>query len=452
MLPPKAKRRTTEEKMKAQIKTTLLIILCIAALAFTASCSAKESPYEINNEENYTVSVKYDANGGYFTTNTYVIVDSYNVDEAPKDGGMAQIALRAPDVANKNFTLARPDYFFAGWYEECIESTDENGNATVSYKGKWDFENDRLSVDPEKEYSSETPVKTLYAAWVPLYKVTFHNADNGEVLSEVKFNPNEGNTFTLPTWNDEKGSVDLNDFPERQGYTFDGAYLDADMQVSIDTAEVIHPGIMDEETATAVDTNLDIYINWKEGDWYKISTAEQFAESASVNGCYEILADLDFTDVNWPTSFVYGNFQGTIIGNGHSFKNISVTHDNANKSNIGLFGNITETASITDLTFESVSLTLEKGSTKADVNIGLFAGSISDKATLTNVVLKNSTLAISSDAYFQNPDSTFFGMVCALGNPTAIATENISATAVGENPEKVIITVNGNDLKVEFAD
>lgn len=446
--------------MKRQIKTTLLMMLCIAALVFTAGCSAQKPPYEINNEENYTVSVKYDANGGFFTTNTYVIVDSYNLDDVPKNGNTAEIALRAPDTANKNFSLTRPDYFFAGWYEECIETTDENGETTVSYKNKWDFESDRLTVDTTKAYSSETPVKTLYAAWVPLYTVTFKNADDGEILSEVKFNPNDSNSFELPVWSEETGGVDLNDFPERQGYTFNAAYFDADMQQKIEVAEIVHPGVTDPETATATNTNLDIYVDWREGEWFKISSAEQFAESSNVGGYYEILADLDFTDINWPSAFVYGNFQGKIIGNGHTFKNITVTHNNNTKASVGLFGNITESASITDLTFENVTLTLESGSNKQDVNIALFAGIISEKATLTNVTLKNSVLNFFTGSIednkraplFMHPESTYFGIACALGDPTAITTENISVTVSGDDPDMFKPIIEGNDLTVEFAD
>ena len=83
--------------MKLKFKAILLVIAVFSAIMLLAGCSNEASPYEINNSENYTVSVKYDANGGTFTTNTSVIVDSYNLDEVKLNGnGKAEIALLSP--------------------------------------------------------------------------------------------------------------------------------------------------------------------------------------------------------------------------------------------------------------------------------------------------------------------------------------------------------------------
>ncbi|MBR2489625.1 MAG: hypothetical protein IKB45_04055, partial [Clostridia bacterium] len=62
--------------MKLRIKALFIAVLSLAAVALFAGCSAEKTPYEKNNDENYTVSVRFDANGGMFTTNTSVIVDS----------------------------------------------------------------------------------------------------------------------------------------------------------------------------------------------------------------------------------------------------------------------------------------------------------------------------------------------------------------------------------------
>ena len=84
--------------MKRTMKAILLSLLLLTTVAFAAGCSKEESPYQINDAENYTVSVKFDANGGFFTTNTSVIVDSFDLSQLEKNSdGQAQIALIAPD-------------------------------------------------------------------------------------------------------------------------------------------------------------------------------------------------------------------------------------------------------------------------------------------------------------------------------------------------------------------
>ena len=74
--------------MKLRFKTVLLTLLAIGSMCLFTACGSEKTPYDVNNEENFTVSVKFDANGGVFTTNTTVIVDSYNVSsmKADEDG------------------------------------------------------------------------------------------------------------------------------------------------------------------------------------------------------------------------------------------------------------------------------------------------------------------------------------------------------------------------------
>ena len=44
--------------MKLNKKLSALVIVCLAALVFGAGCSYSISQHELNNSENYTVSVK----------------------------------------------------------------------------------------------------------------------------------------------------------------------------------------------------------------------------------------------------------------------------------------------------------------------------------------------------------------------------------------------------------
>ena len=439
--------------MKLRIKTVLLTLLAIGCMALFTACGSEKTPYEVNDEENYTVSVKFDANGGNFTTGTSVIVDSYNISEMKANGGVVEIPLLTPDDklrGNDAFTATKSGYFLAGWYAERTEDgKDEDGNTLYTYGDKWDFEDDLLEVEVDKTYSSQEPVITLYAAWVPLFEIEFYSLTTGEYLNTYAFDPNKVEEIKIPTWDEKTGAVEMYNFPENDGYTFNGAYYDqAGTQQIVSVLE--HAGEVDEKTGTAEDHVMKIYVDWLEGEWYHIYTVEQFLDNASIKGNYEIHADLDFSGENWPSSLMYGNFTGTIKGNGHKFTNIEFKQTNNSKVNAGLFGNLTEESCITDLTFENVTFTLEKGTRVAGASFGLFAGNISNGATLTNVNIVNGKLQIDSSCYFGVSDYSI-GLLCGTGNAALIPNAQITCVPTGDNPENVQITVEGNDVTVEIS-
>ena len=434
-------------KIKA-IVTALLVI----TLTFLSGCAEESTPYEINDTDSYNVSVKYDANGGFFTTNTSVIVDSYNVSDMAVDAnGMAQIALLSPDNAlrgNDAFAAVNNGYFLAGWYSQRTETTDSQGNTVYTYAGKWDFEKDLLAVDPGQPHTSQEPVLTLYAAWVPLFEIEFVDLDSGETLGNYTFNPLEVEAIQMPAWNEETGAIEMYRFPTKSGCTFEGAYYDEQGTETVETETLIHTGTVDEATGTATGSSMKVYTSWTEGEWYHIYNVEQFLENASVSGSYVIHADLDFAGAIWPTSLMYGNYSGTIEGNGHTFSNIEVTQTNNSKVNSGLFGYLTETARVTDLNLENVTFTIQAGTRVSGASFGLLAGTISGDAVVENLTISNSLLQIDSGCYF-GMDDYVIGLVCGMGT-SDIDASGITCRAVGENPESVIINVNDNEVSVEF--
>ena len=440
--------------MKLRIKTVFLTLLTLGTMCLFTACGSEQTPYEVNDSENYTVSVKFDANGGVFTTNTSVIVDSYNIaDMKTNSDGNVEIPLLTPDDklrGNDAFSATKSGYFLAGWYAERTEAgKDEDGNTLYTYGDKWDFEEDMLEVDADKTYSAQEPVVTLYAAWVPLFEIEFYSLESGDYLNSYVYNPTTVDEIKVPVWDEETGAVEMFNFPENDGYTFNGVYADEEGKEAI-VSVLEHPGKVDEETGTADDTVMKVYVDWLEGEWYHIYTVEQFLDNASIKGNYEIHADLDFSGENWPSSLMYGNFTGSIKGNGHKFTNIELKQTNNSKVNAGLFGNLTEDASITDLTFENVTFTLEKGTRVAGASFGLFAGTLSSDAVLTNVNIVNGVLAIDSSCYFGVSDYSI-GLLCGTGNAAVIPNAQITCVPAGDNPENVTITVEGNDVTVEIS-
>ena len=126
---------------------------------------------------------------------------------------------------------------------------------------------------------------------------------------------------------------------------------------------------------------------------------------------------------------MHGNFSGTIEGNGYTMKNIVVEQTNNSKVNTGMFGSLTETAAISDLTFENVNVTIKGGTRVAGSSFGLLAGVISDNAKLEGVKIVESLLNIDASAYFGTEDYVI-GLVCGMGNPAVDA--DITCAVVGE--------------------
>lgn len=439
--------------MKHKIKATLLCLLGAVTLACASGCGAEPTPYETNNAENYTVSVKYDANGGTFTTNTSIIVDSYNLNDVEKNNGMAEIALLSPDNSlrgNDAFSATNAGYFLAGWYENRTESKDANGNTVYSYSGRWDFDNGLLKVDPSKSYSAESPVLTLYAAWVPEFKVEFYSLGSDTLLDSYSLDPTGSDVISIPAWDENTGTIEMYKFPEKTGYTFNKAYLDKEGTIPIESKTIEHTGIINQENGTAENPVMKIYVDWLDGEWYRIHNAQQFIDNANVNGNYEILADLDFEGKIWPTALMYNNFSGTINGNGHTMKNIELVQTNNSKANAGLFGHITESAKISDITFENVTFTIQKG-TRVVSNYGLFTGDLADAAEISNVKILGSTLQIDTACYF-GVDDYHIGLVCGMGNSDAVPDAEIKCVVVGDNPEKMNVTVDGNSVTIQYTE
>lgn len=439
-------------KRKALLAASLLLV----TMLFFNGCAQKKTPFDQNDQDGYRVSVKYDANGGYFADNTSVITDSFNVSEIKtNEQGKAEIALLSPDNELRGkgnfFTPSMNDHFLVGWYSERTEFVDNAGNVSYTYSGYWDFEEDKLSVDPNSDYTSTEPQLTLYAAWAPVFQVEFYDMNSDELLDTLTYNPQYDTHIAVPTWSEETGTIDMEKFPQRKGYTFNGVYFDKEGTMPVEGDTLVHSGIVDYANATVQDTTMKLYIDWLEGDWYHIYTAKQFIDNAKLSGHYVLHQDLDFTGLTWPTTFMHKNFTGSISsieGANFSIKNLDVTRSNSKDVNAGLFGSIASDASICNVSFDNVSFTIKGGIQMTGANFGLFAGVISEGATLDGVTITNSTMKIQSDVYI-GVDDYSIGLVCGMGN-TEIDYSGITCEAIGENPEAVTITVDGDVVTVEI--
>ena len=434
--------------MKKGLKALIITAILLLTVVLATSCSGAKTPYDNYDTEGYTVSIQYNANGGVFSTNTDIITDTYDINSLPTDANNNKsLMLIAPEnpIRGKGnyFTPSKSGYFLAGWYEK-----DENGNLS-----KWYFDTEKLTLDPDKEYSASTPALVLYAAWVPEFSFNFVNIDTGESIGEYKFNPlRTDSTIKMPVWNMDKGSIDNRDFPDVKGFTFDKAYMDSERTTPIGDT-LTHSGKFIEDSAMSENPTQNVYVDLLEGNWYKISTAEQLVDHLNIRGCYEILADLDFTNIKeWPAGVMHGEFVGKIIGNGHKFSNINAKQTNNSKLNTGLFGKIGASAEITNLTIENATLTIEAGVKNNGSTIGLLAGTIVDGANLTGLSISGKlVISVSMSCIFSNDYAV--GLICGYGNIDGFDLSLVSCevAAPGEKDKTYYdrtVEVDGNAVEI----
>ncbi len=391
-------------------------VLVIVAGIIWAVTSAGGDFYSDYANDGYTVKVTFDSNGGTFKGSDSSVIDLF------KPEGLDEgIKLLSPDdpIRDKNnpLTVTKAGYFLAGWYREMSPIDPEDPEKGYTYSGKWDFENDRLT---ESEL-------TLYAAWVPYYNYeVYAQNENGAwelVTSTAAIN------LTIPEWKSGDVTLDMDNFPIREGYTLDKIFYDEDMKVEVKgepnsagTKNIIS-GSWDESTATSLTPTIKLYTTWQEGERYRIYSTDDLRKNASADGYYEIYSDLDFTDVEWPSVFGNDKFGGKIFGNGHTISNISVESTSRSRINNGLFSSLSETAYIENLNFVNITHTINLMSVAPGASFGLLAGSVAEGAEFKDVKISGRLLiGDSCEGLIGNNDYTI-GVVCGIGKTDGIESE-----------------------------
>lgn len=404
--------------MKRRTKIIIGLMAACAATLTLAACNAWDTPYDDIAKEDYTVGVRYDINGGQFASTPEVnIVDVFKLEDVQEGVKLLEPGSDARGE-NKVYTVpSRSGYFLAGWYATREPRVDANGNALdaegnlcsesgkeqgYTYSDKWDFENDIFQIEEVTESLKDTKNTslTLYAAWVPnfTFEIRYNDVDEkgDPVTKSVEYSVDpqiQSVELTLPYWADEQEGVDpeacsgamtYGSFPTVSGKTFEAVYSDEAMTQRITEPALTHTGSVDYETGTA-ETRVVYYTSWLEGTYFHIYTAKQLVDNASINACFEIYADLDFTDAGWSNGLAYGDFTGKIEGNGHKLSNITITQNNNDRLRCGVFGRIMSGAVVKDVTFENVILKLNAATRLVGGEFGLFAGSIASGAEIENV-------------------------------------------------------------------
>lgn len=120
---------------------------------------------------------------------------------------------------------------------------------------------------------------------------------------------------------------------------------------------------------------------------YEIRTAEELCSVVNdPSGSYTLVNDLDMTGVDWVP---IADFAGTFNGNGKKISNLTIQKTAPGASNMGLFGNVTESATVKDLSLEAVTVHATDTDAK---NVGTFAGIVAGdlvNVSATGVIYDN---------------------------------------------------------------
>ncbi len=436
--------------MKNKIKISLTIVCLLAVLAVLTACT-ELSTVDSYKEQGMIISVKYEANGGeYLGRDGVTLMDMFDPQNYTADAdGEIHIKLLEPTNPSRptggsdKVYLTKPGYSCIGWYRErtvktdsegrpldyegnvlyekdgryyMSESYESEGEPAYNYSGYWDFSEDTLDY---VQASGEEYEMTLYAGWIKYFTFEYYTEVGGEwtklesdtVFDYVSTNrenssTHDRDTVWLPTWPEGAATVEYAHkysdgntytFPKIDGTTFAGAYTDPECTKPID-GELTHPGQVDYETAAVSNAVQKIYIKTTEGEQYKITTAEQLVSNANTKGHYEIMADLDFTGLEWPKMFMNNAFTGRIYtaeGKTYTLSNINAVYSSTNAKNGGLFGSIAKNASVKGIKLDNVTLDVMQlvPAKMASVNFGVISGSIESGADVA-VTLGKATLRL----------------------------------------------------------
>ena len=386
--------------MNKKVLVTIVIALCMVVALTVVSCNQWDTPYKQLNKDGNTVSVKYNINGGVFLeTPDVTLVDVFNLVNAKSLGG-GKKSIVPVDPADESIrgtaqTASRSNYLLEGWY---VTTVNADGSYNITSQ-KWNF-GDAFVFEAAKAKKAENPVLILSARWIPFTTFNiFAQNDDGSFPTEPTEVVN-AEYLNYPTWNENTGTLRYNQYPALQDKTFDKAYLSASMNACDEITDNIKGNsYFDEQVNDFITTPVNVYVTYKQGNWYKIYNASAFLNNADSNGIYDIQADLDFANAIWPATFSSNVFNGKIYGNNHTFSNISALQyaDNT-KLSYGLFGIVGSTALIKDLTFTNVSFTIGglDNSNGDPSYYGIFAGKIENGAQLQSVTLSNAKLLLNS--------------------------------------------------------
>lgn len=379
----------TSKTKRILIISLLAVILTVAAVIFSA-CSVGVSVDGLKNTYGLSAHIVYHANGG--------IIKNTNVADLYFPEGVTAVYLTDDGEGDYkgNISVTRSKYSLAGWY---YPATDSNGNIVyldeekdIAKLGeKFDFENTILQKGDEIH---------LYAKWVSDRKLEILLAPDESINNQLTYN---GVTYNvgdlLNTWDfEESGKVaKITKDPMTgksagpTGYVFAEYFEDEGC-----TTPVSWPIIGDDS-----DNNVQIYAKYLTSNWIIISKSSDLyqlytpTKGNEITSSFYIKNDVKFAG-NTATKLTPNVvFTGEIRGNGYTISNLNLKAvDLVNLQNASIFGTLSDTAYIHDLTLKNATVEISGKSNCAIDTYFLFYMK-DEGAKLENVVIDGGSMKVT---------------------------------------------------------
>lgn len=331
--------------MKRGMKTKLIVLLmAILSLFVFAGCSMGESLDEALATRDLTAQVTYYANGGLFENNAKVKNIYYST-------GSKALHIGEVNPTSGSIDISRAGYELAGWYHVDKITDEKNGLCELG---------DEVDFSTPLAEGEHWTIAAKWRALVGLKVVMVCDAGatiavdkaidlkegvtsfkNGDVIGEIGYDSKD--TVTSAATPDVKLFTVKN-----KTHTFFGYYADAAC-----TKEVSWPIKRGE-------TQQTVYAKYIEGDWTFVKTAREVSQmfaalKGGANKRYWIANDIDCSSLTSVDSIT--SFGGEIKGNGYTLSNLTFNKSlTAGVNKFAMFGDIQETAKLSDITFTGVKL------------------------------------------------------------------------------------------------
>ncbi len=389
-----------KRKMKAKL---IALLLAILSLFVFAGCSMGESLDEVLDTRNLSPHVTYYANGGLFESNNAVKDLYYSVGSKALNIGTVNPISGSVDIKRDGFEIV-------GW---CIAESVDEETGICELGEEWDF-------STELQEGEHIILAAKWRALVGLKVIMV--CDTGDTIAVDKKVENDA-TLQAETFKsgdvigeiayDSKDSVTSGATPDTRlftvkdkTHTFFSYYWDAEC-----TQEVSWPLTRGEEQQT-------VYAKYIRGNWTFVKTADDAykmfnALKGGVAKSYWICNDINFTKN--VTLEGITSFAGEIQGNGYTISGLKFSKSLTQGLNkFSIFGDIKETARITDLTLSNISVNL-KLRPNIHTEAYLVFQSIADGATISNVSI---AMAETDGFIIDGPDSSFVDNINGTGTVT----------------------------------
>lgn len=381
--------------MTLKFKKVLLPVLALCFVAcLLSACSFGPTLEAEKDRYDLTASVTYHANGGKFN----------NSDELPmyyKDGAYAlDIGFKALTSGSVSCTYAK--HTLVGWY---LPKTDSEGNLV--------YKEDNVTVVVGEKFDFTVPLKEgdqidLYALWVADQKVevllaaessindvlkyTYTNENGEKVTDEYK----PGDVLTTHNFGTD-GKVQFSSKDPVTGKSAPTGYVLAEYYYD---AECKNPVAWPIESVEGEEEDLQIYALYLSSDWEIIKDATNFIyifTKENNNGKYFIKNDINAENyVNFVPVKTNSVFGGEIRGNGYTVSNLKniVQSSVADGFSVALFGRISSTAKITDLTIKDFEMEYT-GVQNASIYAYFLSYGIDDGAVVSGVKIDGGKMSVT---------------------------------------------------------